>query len=307
MVGRTDSGEEGVAWIKDELKDITKSAIYIVDDPEAELHLNRNKGREAMVYMKYIMEHYDKLSDVTIFFHSGRMAWHNNIMANKDGAVMLNNLRREHVIEQGYFNLRCELHPGCPTWIKWNASKAENNEHPERFSDLFSVKNWDLMFPNRTHDPVYLAQPCCSQFALSRDKIRSIPYEQYVRIHDFIADSKVMDGFLGRIMEYVWQFLWLDKDEHCPSMTECYCKGYGLCFEGSDGQAFVDWNDAKSKEEEYLNALGEYDRANCNINEDPDEKKACKQANPFNKKLGDQRKLASDLMADLKRYVMTEP
>jgi len=280
VVGRLDKDPAGVAWLHDELKDITTKAIYIVDDVNAPLHLDRNKGREAMVYLKYIVEHYDKLSDVTIFFHSSRMAWHNNVLMNKDGAIMVNNLQRRHVVETGYFNMRCELYPGCPRWIKWNPTREENAVFPERTADLFSLKLWDQIFPNRTHDPVYLAQPCCSQFALSRDKIREVPLAQYERLRDWLFETDISDGYAGRIMEYVWHYLWLDKDEHCPPIPECYCKGFGLCLEPEKAKKVVHYSDLRQQMDEGMARIGDWDRAHCKqIPEGPDKRK-CKEGNP---------------------------
>ena len=45
---------EDVSWIQAKLPDV-KTAIYVVDDPNAELPVPANKGHEAMVYLTYIM------------------------------------------------------------------------------------------------------------------------------------------------------------------------------------------------------------------------------------------------------------
>jgi len=281
VVGRLNDDPAGVAWIHDTLKDIPNKAIYIVDDVNAPLHLDRNKGREAMVYLKYILEHYDKLSDVTIFFHSSRVAWHNNVLMAQDGAIMINNLRREHVIDQGYFNMRCELYPGCPKWIKWNPTKEENAWFPERTADLFSEKLWDRLFPNRTHNPGTLSQPCCSQFALSRDRIRSVPLSQYEALRDWLWETDIGSGYSGRIMEYIWQYLWLDKDEHCPAISECYCKGYGLCLESEQNQKVVRYNRLRQQMDEQMTVFGNWDRDHCKqLGDGTPEKRKCKQGNP---------------------------
>lgn len=52
VIGRVKEKPESVAWIQEELKNLTSTAIYIVDDPEASLHLERNHGRESIVYLK---------------------------------------------------------------------------------------------------------------------------------------------------------------------------------------------------------------------------------------------------------------
>jgi hypothetical protein len=44
---------EDTSWIHRHLPDWSHS-IYIVDDPSAELTVPKNKGREAMVYLRYV-------------------------------------------------------------------------------------------------------------------------------------------------------------------------------------------------------------------------------------------------------------
>lgn len=44
-----------------------------------------------------------------------------------------------------------------------------------------------------------------------------------------------MDDILsGRIFEYLWQYIWLGQEEHCPAEHICYCDGYGVCFGGKE-------------------------------------------------------------------------
>lgn len=72
---------ENTSWIQEELGDILypngplQTAIYVVDDSHAELHPPKNKGHEVMVYLSYIIDHYDNLPDVAMFMHSHRYAW----------------------------------------------------------------------------------------------------------------------------------------------------------------------------------------------------------------------------------------
>lgn len=47
---------ENTTWMNDALLDWSKS-IYFVDDPDASLTTPLNKGREAMVYLTYVIEH----------------------------------------------------------------------------------------------------------------------------------------------------------------------------------------------------------------------------------------------------------
>jgi hypothetical protein len=53
--------DDDVSWV-DTLPDLN-TAIYVVDDddPNARLRIPKNKGHEAMVYLTYIIDHYDEL------------------------------------------------------------------------------------------------------------------------------------------------------------------------------------------------------------------------------------------------------
>lgn len=51
---------EDTSWISTHLPD-WYSHIYIVDNPRARLRVPENKGREAMVYLTHIIDHYSNL------------------------------------------------------------------------------------------------------------------------------------------------------------------------------------------------------------------------------------------------------
>lgn len=77
-------------------------AAYTVDDPQTEFAVPVNKGHESMVYLTYIIDHYDTLNDVTMFMHSHQFAWHNNDLLNSDAANIIWRLNLEKVIREGY-------------------------------------------------------------------------------------------------------------------------------------------------------------------------------------------------------------
>ena len=97
---------EDTSWIAAELPSL-QQAVYVVDDPNAALPVPTAKGHETMVYLTYIIDHYHNLSDVTIFTHAQREAWHNNALQELDLVEMLRSLSSEHVVTEGFFNLRC--------------------------------------------------------------------------------------------------------------------------------------------------------------------------------------------------------
>ena len=55
-----------------------------------------------MVYLTYIIENYNNLSDVNIFMHSQKITWHNNAILNDDSAELISRLSGERVQREGY-------------------------------------------------------------------------------------------------------------------------------------------------------------------------------------------------------------
>ncbi|CAK1354544.1 hypothetical protein CB0940_01618 [Cercospora beticola] len=223
---------ESTAWVQQELGDWIDSgllipAVYTVDDRTADLHPPKNKGHEVMVYLSYIIDFYDTLPDISIFMHAHRYAWHNNELLNTDAAQMVRHLSPERVTREGYMNLRCHWDPGCPVWLHPGATK-DNYDKPE---EHLLADCWSELFPM---DPVpkVLAQPCCAQFAVSRERILETPKMRYVVMRDWLIRTELTDYLSGRIFEHIWQYIFTASPIHCPSMSACYCDGYGLCFGG---------------------------------------------------------------------------
>jgi hypothetical protein len=225
------TSNEDIGWIAEEFggNEFMKMAIYTVDDVEAELHPPKNKGHEVMVYLSYIIDHYNNLTDVNIFMHSHQFAWHNNGILDNDAVQMVSRLSAERVQREGFMNMRCTWDPGCPSWMHPGAVEEDINKQEE----TMLAKSWSELFPL---DPIpnVLAQPCCAQFAISRDRIRSLPLARYVFYRDWLFRTSLSDYISGRVWEYVWQFVFTGKTVVCPAEYICYCDGFGVCFGGAN-------------------------------------------------------------------------
>jgi hypothetical protein len=231
--------DQNVDWIDDELTGMP-TAVYVADDETALFHAPMKKGHEAMIYLTYIIDNYHSLSDVTIFVHNHKQAWHNNDLLSSQMSVQLKQLQLDHVIHQGYFNLRCHLEPGCPSWIKLD----NTNQDISKAEETIFAKIWTELFPD-IEMPLELSQPCCSQFAVSRDKILTVPLDRWNRYRNWLIYTDLDDVLSGRIFEYTWQLIFNHDPTYCPSMRSCYCKGYSVCFE-KDGQ-LQDWLDVRNE------------------------------------------------------------
>lgn len=237
---------EDVSWIDANFggDENIRKAIYVVDDPTAELHPPQNKGHEVMVYLSYIIDHYDNLSDVNIFMHSHQYAWHNDDLLDNDAVQMIARLSAERVQREGYMNMRCHWDPGCPQWMRPGVVEEDVNKQEESML----AKTWTEVFPLDSI-PDILAQPCCAQFAISRGTILSQPVARYVFYRDWLLRTNLSDYISGRIWEYLWQFIFTGNNVVCPKEHVCYCDGFGVCLGGED--EYVDYY-ARRKEREAL-------------------------------------------------------
>ncbi|KAJ5550245.1 hypothetical protein N7535_001816 [Penicillium sp. DV-2018c] len=215
---------ENTAWVSAELSE-WRSIVYTVDDVNAPMHTPKNKGRESLPYLQYIVDHYNELPDVVLFLHSHRdgmiAGWHIDTMdySNVDSVRAL---RKDFVKEAGFANLRCQLSPGCPVAIQ----PFRQPPMPEMPGEAHYATAWKALFPN-TPVPKEVAAPCCSQFAVSREQILKRPLSDYQRMYDWVMNNDLADEVTSNIMEYTWHIIFGKDPVFCPDMYQCYGDVYG--------------------------------------------------------------------------------
>ncbi|KAI9840256.1 MAG: hypothetical protein M1838_004139 [Thelocarpon superellum] len=242
---------ENVSWIEEELPQ-EEAVIYVADDPTASLHPPRNKGHEVMIYLTYIIDHYDALPEIVLFMHSHRWTHHNNDLQGADAVRLVKTLSNERVVREGYMNLRCHWHEGCPGHLHPLSTEPD-------FHQMQSImaRQWRQIFPS-IPVPESLAQPCCAQFAVSRERLRAIPLAEFISYRDWLLRTPLTDYYSGRIWEYLWQFVFTGKSVLCPAEHICYCDGFGLCF-GSD-EAYGDHTSLHQRQKTLEHDLNEWHR-----------------------------------------------
>lgn len=151
-----------------------------------------------------------------------------------DGVPMLTSLQIPYLVSQGYANLRCVWTLGCPAELRLDATQRvtaqkekEDPKSARTTEEAYRVAFAEL-FPGQVL-PDKVGVPCCAQFALSRDQIRSRPVEDYERYRQWLLDTTLEDQVSGRVLEYSWHMIFGKESTHCPDAKECYCKTYGLC------------------------------------------------------------------------------
>ncbi|KAL2135446.1 hypothetical protein VTI74DRAFT_8432 [Chaetomium olivicolor] len=188
-------------------------AIYVVNDPSAKLTVPVNKGREAMVYLTHLIDSYDRLADTTVFHHASRFAWHNDD-PDYDALPALRNLRLDYVQSTGYANLRCVWTLGCPVeirphddaaadWKLGNGTSSSSTADRTLTAREIYKQAFEQLMPG-TEVPEEVGVSCCSQFAVSREAVRTRPREDYVRWREWLIETPLPDDLSGRVFEYLW-------------------------------------------------------------------------------------------------------
>ncbi|KAF2268523.1 hypothetical protein CC78DRAFT_373187 [Lojkania enalia] len=229
--------KEDIRWMAAEIPD-TPLAVYEVDNPNAENKVPQNKGREVMVYLTYIIDHYDDLPDTVLFMHSHRHAWHNNQLMGLDGVQIIRRLNHERVARMGFMNLRCHHEPGCPDWIHMDRPGGDFDFFKKPEEIYWRRHVWEEIHPGAPIPPT-ISGICCAQFAVSRERIRQVPLERFHHYRNWLLTTTMDDQFSGRIFEYIWHYIFTGHEVYCPAMNTCYCDGYGFCFGGR--QKFADY------------------------------------------------------------------
>ncbi|KAF2014404.1 hypothetical protein BU24DRAFT_463196 [Aaosphaeria arxii CBS 175.79] len=219
--------------------------VYVADDTSATLTVPQNKGYEAMVYLTYLIDHYDNLPEIMVFMHAGRISWHNNALLLARADLMVNKLNITTVLRQGFVGLACDAHlqrhigsvPNVAgisslelTREDWftnpqDLPRIAPTEWHQRYLDL-----WESLFPN-TPAPLTIDAPKGGQFALSRQTAMLVPKEKLSRLRDWLIATPLPSKCAGAVFEALWHLIFLGPTNSSISTQSsvCYCQLYDIC------------------------------------------------------------------------------
>ncbi|PVH82479.1 hypothetical protein DL98DRAFT_414800 [Cadophora sp. DSE1049] len=247
------TSKEDYSWVKDLKVPGMMVVPYIADDLNATHHAQKNKGHEAMMYHQYFYDFYDDLPDISILIHSQQRSWHVEQLLDQSMIFSLNHLDLREVQRRGFLNLRVTWGVGCSSGSmnttrvnEESGTSPEQKEMQEAFRANFNL--YDI--------PEILATPCCSQIAVTKERIRSVPREQYLHHIEWLLNTKLSDSISGRTWEHMWQYLFLEKSIDCPLEHKAYCRLYHICFGGREEyEEWIELNQGRQKLEKELTKL----------------------------------------------------
>jgi hypothetical protein len=177
----------------------TKYFVYDKETPNNPLNIPVNKGNEASVYLKYIIDYYDELSDFTFFIHDEEYAWHHS------GSI-INKYKEAINSNRYYYNINDKCF--------WNRRNIIINDHGIKIYNFFL--NWYRHFleeyipfskiPNNK-DFLY-GYRGSAQFLVHKNLIRNFPKEFYIKLYNWIITTEIPNYFSGRFLEWTWHVMW---------------------------------------------------------------------------------------------------
>lgn len=152
----------------------------------------KNKGKEASAYLKFIIDNYSTLPQHIAFIHGHEDAWHQQYVD------MLNTIRCAKYTEYDFISLNGN----------WIDDRTMKNGHIQYLQQLWPM--YFQPFLNRPA-PTYVLHDCCAQFIVSKKCIHRLPKEAYELWYKLIMDDSTSDG-IAVTFEYIWHIIFGDND-----------------------------------------------------------------------------------------------
>ena len=171
---------------------VSKVLVYDKENTDNPYNVPVNKGNEASVYLKYIIDHYDTLPDFTYFVHDEEFAWHHS------GSVV-EKLTEAINSNEYYYNVNDRCVQGSIYINKW---------YPY-------VLEWYRIFVNKYIPLECLTQPDwtrgyrgSAQFLVHKTRIQCLPLSFYTEMYEWIITTDAPSFITGRCLEWTWHVFW---------------------------------------------------------------------------------------------------
>ena len=148
-----------------------------------------NKGREASVYLKYMIDFYDSLQMYSAFIQDDEESWH-----HKGSIVKLVKDLVGTDIKYKNMNNRC-------------LSTIEPNNLYPMMVNYFNKCLKSYIGPIEKYGDWTAGYKCCAQFIVHRDLIHKYPKKMYENMYRYMMDEKHNEKAKGHMFEWTLHLL----------------------------------------------------------------------------------------------------
>lgn len=175
-------------WVYN-LRNINSYYIYDKENPENKYNIPVNKGNEASVYLKYIVDNYNNLADFTFFIHDDEYSWHHSgsIIDLLDEAVKSKKL---------YYNINDKCILGSIRSNRWYDEILK--WYDEYIDSYIPLPNKDWTINHRGS----------AQFLVHKSLITKLPLKFYEDLYNWIITTNMPNSKSGRFLEWCWHIFW---------------------------------------------------------------------------------------------------
>lgn len=172
---------EDTSW----LSHFNNAKIYRPNQAGYQYTTHHDKGFESGMYLKYIIDHYDNLTEYNLFIHGHRQSWHVRDMIYIIPRINLNNTLFKNINIDYYQNV--------------HISEATDLRYKSMFIEIFKILNEEIIPYNHGY--------CCAQFIVHRDLILRHPKSVYIKLDEWIKNYPEENYFISRAFEYLWSYI----------------------------------------------------------------------------------------------------
>jgi len=162
--------------------------IYDKKNPENIYNIPVNRGNEASVYLKYIIDHYDKLTDYTFFIHDEEYSWHHEGSIEERFVEAINS-------NEYYFNINNLI------WREMFKEKDEVMEWYDKYIEPY------IPFEKLPNKDWIIGYKGCAQFLVHKSRITNLPLKFYQDLYDWVLNHtcRMKSGYF---LEWTWHLFW---------------------------------------------------------------------------------------------------
>ena len=192
VVSRFNKNIDWIYKIKDE-----NILVYDKQNDQNIYNIPVNKGNEASVYLKYIIDFYNNLPEYTFFIHDDEYAWHHTGSIINKYYKGLEEIKKNNTL---YININDKIILGSIISNPWyNNIMNWYNDYIEQYIPMNEL-------PNKDWTQGYYGS---AQFFVHKSLILNLPLIFYKNLYNWIITTNLSNAESGRYLEWTWHLFWV--------------------------------------------------------------------------------------------------